>query len=150
MGTSCFLQDNSVCSGKFSAGPASMDWNKMKSKKCFPAYHTLSWEGSAGSLSWEVSAGSLSLSFSLSLFEIEAWGRPGFNPWVGKICRRKWQPTPVFLPGKSHGQRNLVGYSPWGCKESDTTEQLHSLTHSLIVDLQCGLTFRCTANKQAS
>jgi len=39
--------------------------------------------------------------------------------------RRKWQPTPVFLPGKSHGQRNLVGYSPWGRKESDTTERLH-------------------------
>ena len=40
-------------------------------------------------------------------------------------CRRKWQPTPVFLPGKSHGQRSLVGYSPWGHKESDTTERLH-------------------------
>ena len=38
------------------------------------------------------------------------------------IWRRKWQPTPVFLPGKSHGLRSLVGYSPWGCKESDTTE----------------------------
>ena len=38
--------------------------------------------------------------------------------------RRKWQPTPVFLPGESHGQRSLVGYSPWGGKESDTTEQL--------------------------
>ena len=51
-----------------------------------------------------------------------------FNPWVGKISwRRKWQPTPVFLPGKSHGQRNLVGYSPWGCKELDTTERLHFL-----------------------
>ena len=37
--------------------------------------------------------------------------------------RRKWQPTPVFSPGKSHGQRNLVGYSPWGRKESDTTER---------------------------
>ena len=37
--------------------------------------------------------------------------------WVGKIpWRRKWQPTPVFLPWKSHGQRSLVGYSPWGCK----------------------------------
>ena len=47
----------------------------------------------------------------------------GFNPWVGKILwRRKWQPTPVFLPGESHGQRSLVGYSPWGCKESDRTE----------------------------
>ena len=42
-------------------------------------------------------------------------GRPGFNPWVGKIpWRRKWQSTPVLLPGKSHGQRSLVGYSPWG------------------------------------
>ena len=37
----------------------------------------------------------------------------------------KWQPTPVFLPGKSHGQRNLVGYSPWGRKESDMTARLH-------------------------
>ena len=49
-----------------------------------------------------------------------------FNPWVGKIPRRrKWQPTPVFLPGKSQGQRSLAGYSQWGHKESDTTEQLH-------------------------
>ena len=40
--------------------------------------------------------------------------------------RRKWQPTPVFLPGKYHGWRSLVGYSPWDRKESDTTEQLHS------------------------
>ena len=50
---------------------------------------------------------------------------PGFNPWVGKVpWRRKWQPTPVFLPGESHGQRSLVDYRPWGCKESDMTEQL--------------------------
>ena len=54
------------------------------------------------------------------------WGRPGFNPWVGKIpWRRKWQPTAVFLPGKFHGLRSLVGYSPWGQKESDTTQWLH-------------------------
>ena len=47
----------------------------------------------------------------------------GRSPW-----RRKWQPTPVFLPGKSHGRRNLVGYSPWGRKESDMTERhLHLL-----------------------
>ena len=45
-----------------------------------------------------------------------------FDPWVGKIPeRRQWQPTPVVLPGKSHGQRSLAGYSPWGHKESDTT-----------------------------
>ena len=42
--------------------------------------------------------------------------------------RRKWQPIPVFLPGKFHGQRSLVGYSPWGRKESDTTERLHFFT----------------------
>ena len=53
-------------------------------------------------------------------------GRPGFDPWVGEIpWRRKWQSTPVLLPGKSHGQRSLVGYSPWGHKESDTTERLY-------------------------
>ena len=50
--------------------------------------------------------------------------RCGFNPWVRKIpWRRKWQPTPVPMPGKSHGQRCLAGCSPWGCKELDTTEQ---------------------------
>ena len=49
-----------------------------------------------------------------------------FDPWVRKIpWRRKWQPTPVFLPGKSHGQRSLAGYCPWGHKESDTTERLN-------------------------
>ena len=52
-------------------------------------------------------------------------GGPRFDPWVGKIpWTRKWQPTPVLLPGKFHGERNLVGYSPWGHKESDMTEQL--------------------------
>ena len=45
--------------------------------------------------------------------------------------RRKWQPAPVFLPGKFHGQRCLAGYSPWDCKESDTTEQLSMHTHSI-------------------
>ena len=51
--------------------------------------------------------------------------RLGFDPWVWKIpWRRKWQPTPVFMPGESHGQRSLAGYSPWGHKESDTTERL--------------------------
>ena len=49
----------------------------------------------------------------------------GFHPQVRKIpWRRKWQPTPAFLPGESHGQRSLAGYSPWVRKESDTTERL--------------------------
>ena len=52
-------------------------------------------------------------------------GRPGFDPWVGEIpWRRAWQLTPVFLPGESHGQRSLAGYSPQGHKESDMTEQV--------------------------
>ena len=46
--------------------------------------------------------------------------RHRFNPWVGKIpWSRKWQPTPVFLPRKFHGQRRLVGYNSWGHKETD-------------------------------
>jgi len=53
-------------------------------------------------------------------------GTYGKIPW-----RRKWQPTPALLPGKSHGRRNLLGYSPWGHKESDTTERLHFFTSIL-------------------
>ena len=45
------------------------------------------------------------------------WSMDQEDPW-----RRAWQPTPVFLPGESHGQRSLVSYSMWGCKESDMTE----------------------------
>ena len=52
-----------------------------------------------------------------------------FDPWVRKIpWRRKWQPTSVLFPGKYHRRRILVGYSPWGCKESDMTEWLHFLS----------------------
>ena len=49
------------------------------------------------------------------------------NLWWGNDTsrRRQWHPTPVLLPGKSHGQRSLVGCSPWGCKELDMTERLH-------------------------
>ena len=61
------------------------------------------------------------------------------KPRVGNQ-RRQWQPTPVLLPGKSHGQRSLVDCSPWGREESDTTERLHFLalekemaTHSSIL-----------------
>ena len=55
-----------------------------------------------------------------------------FDPWVRKIpWRREWQPTPVFLPGESHGQRSLAGYSPWGRKESEMTEQTHVLGFAL-------------------
>ena len=57
--------------------------------------------------------------------------RHRFDPWLGKIpWNRKWQPTPVLLSGKSHRQRSLVGYSPWGHKELDTTERLSMHTHT--------------------
>ena len=60
--------------------------------------------------------------------------RPGFHPWVGKILwRRAWQPVPVFLPGESQGQRNLVSYSPWGRKELDMTERLGTHTNETAV-----------------
>ena len=56
---------------------------------------------------------------------LPAMWRPGFDPWIGKISwRRKWQPTPVFLPEESHGWKSLVGYSPWD-RRVDTTEWLH-------------------------
>ena len=65
-------------------------------------------------------------------------GRPKFDPWVGKIpWRRKWQSTLGLVPGKSHGQRSLVGYSPWGRKESYTTEgnSFHSFIKVVITFL---------------
>ena len=64
------------------------------------------------------------------------YGRPGLHPWVGKIpWRRKWERTPVFLPGKSHGQRSLVDYSPWDRKELDTTER-HTETNNTITEIK--------------
>ena len=58
---------------------------------------------------------------------------PRFNPWVGKIpWRRKWQPTPAFLPGKSHRQRSLVGCSPWDHKELGVLECIPSVVFPLL------------------
>ena len=57
------------------------------------------------------------------------WKRCRFDPWVGKISWGwKWQVAPVFLPGKSHGQRSLASYSPWGCRELDMIEWLSTCT----------------------
>ena len=61
-----------------------------------------------------------------SACQCRRYRRHRFDPWVGKIpWRRKWQPTPVFLPGKLHGQRSLTGYSH-GFAESDTTVHVHA------------------------
>ena len=97
------------------------------------------------SLPWAWPA--LSLFFPPLLQELPWWlrwerrclqcRRLGCDPGVGKIpWRREWQPTLVFLPGESHGQRSLAGYRPWGCKESDETERL---TFSLSALLQASL-----------
>ena len=60
-----------------------------------------------------------------STHQYRRWKRCGFNPWVRRIpWNRKWQSTPLFLPGKFHGCRILEGYKPRGCKEMDTTERL--------------------------
>ena len=58
---------------------------------------------------------------------------PGWrDPWS-----RKWQPTPVFLPGTLHGQSSLAGYSPWGHEESDRTERLHCHSHDPCYEGEC-------------
>ena len=58
----------------------------------------------------------------------------GSVPGSGKIpWRRAWKPIPVFLPGESHGQRSLAGYSPWGHEEFDTTERLSTYTCILLI-----------------
>ena len=61
---------------------------------------------------------------------------PGLIPW-----RRKWQPTPLFLPGEFHGQGSLAGCSPWGLKESDTTEQTQTGLITFNVSTEYGLLF---------
>ena len=67
--------------------------------------------------------------------------------WVGHIpWKREWQPIPAFLPGKSHGQRSLVGYSPWGHKELDTTEWLTLHFTSPSSKLNQDLMFNCFTN----
>ena len=62
-------------------------------------------------------------------------GRPGFNPWVGKILwRKKWKATPVLLPGEFDGQRSLASYCPWGHTELDMTEWLAQLFRIKILE----------------
>ena len=69
---------------------------------------------------------------------MSAWnaGDPGSIPGSGRSPGEgKWQPIPVLLPGESHGGRSLVGYSPWGCKESHRTERLHFLSFTFFQHL---------------
>ena len=63
------------------------------------------------------------------------------DPW-----RRKWQPTPVLLPGKFHGLRSLVGYSPWGRKESDMPERLHFHFYQVTAEFILAIKFMIMCN----
>ena len=68
-----------------------------------------------------------------SAFSAEATGDLGSIPGLEmETWRRKWQPTPIFLPRESHGQRSLADYSPWGRKESDKTETT-SYEHNILI-----------------
>ena len=102
---------------------------------------------SVGSQRWDT-PGRLTLSALCRHFwasQVAQWtrirllaGDMGFDPWVGKFpWRRKWQPIPVFLAGKFHGQRSLVGYSPWSCGELDTTE--HTCKHLGFIWFSSGI-----------
>ena len=104
----------------------------------FVAAFCLGWVVSEG-LMWGSMRGVLSLGFpgcssgKEPACQCRRHKRHGFNSWVGKIPqRRAREPTPVFLPGESCGQRSLAGYCPWSHKESDMTERLnkHSLSYS--------------------
>ena len=77
--------------------------------------------------------------------------RHRFDPWVGKIpWRRQWQPTPEFLPGESHGQRSLVGCSPQGCRESDTTDWASTHMCALSILLISTSSYKRTAGLQGT
>ena len=76
--------------------------------------------------------------------------RPPFHPWVRKTpWRRAWQPTPVFLPGDSHGQSSLVGYSPWVCKRvrHDLVTEQHINLHAFVRHLLSAGTNVCSSVK---
>ena len=65
-----------------------------------------------------------------STYQCRKLRRHRFNSWVRKILwRRKWQPTPVFLLGETHEHRSLAGYRPWGHKESDKIEHIHTFNN---------------------
>ena len=66
------------------------------------------------------------------LYTLREWSADQADRYYHSTWRREWPPTPVFLPGKSHGQRSPVGYSLWGHKESDTTERLAPSLHGRV------------------
>ena len=124
-------------------------YHVSKKQNCF-IWLTLHWQEceqllTLGSVVWTGAASGVSPAVTTPL--VSPWlsgkesacqvGDGGFNPWSGRSPgRRKWQPTPVFLLGKSHGQRSLAGYSPWGRKESDMTEYVLARAQSVTQQFQ--------------
>ena len=95
----------------FTYFPEASKWNSLEKPSC----------STRVGLPWWTSLGAQTVKCLPTV-----WERPRFDSAVRKILwRRKRHHTPVLLPGKSHGRRSMIGYSPWGCKESDTTERLH-------------------------
>ena len=103
--------------------PAPRDFSVLRCNT-FPSWLKLLWVGFSGA-SQVALVGKQSVCRRHKRHRLHPWVRK--KPW-----RRKWQPTPVFLPGKSHGQRSLVGYSPQGREELDMTKytHTHTLTHT--------------------
>ena len=94
----------------------------------------ITWYKTSGLLRWRSDKG--------STCQCRRCKRLWFDPWVEKIhWRRKWPPTQIFLLGKFHEQRSLAVYSPWSCKESDTTEQLSTYTRHYWIQLWFCKTF---------
>ena len=84
-----------------------------------------------------------------SVKHLRAMRRPGFNSWVRKLpWSRKWQPTAVFFPGESHGQRSLAGYNSWNCKSRTLLSAIflsffhhHSFDFMFLYDFLSGPSF---------
>ena len=110
-------------------------WLSLQPVHCHPVWLDLITSHNLGSPAvQEAKALLLSLKDSPGASDGKASVYNAGDPWVWKIpWRRKWQSTPLLLPGKSHEQRSLVDYSPGGRKESDTTERLHFTSISLTV-----------------
>ena len=105
-------------------GPASEDLRPAASRRCWNSREALGRAGPGGHLDGHPMRVDTPGGLDGKESACNA-GDPGSVPGLGTFpWRREWEPTPVFLPGESHGQRNLTGYSPWGPKELDTTEQL--------------------------
>ena len=85
---------------------------------------------------WYIGSSQVSLVVKNPPASASRWKRHRFNPWIRKMpWRRVQQPTPVFLPGESHGQKSLVDYSRWGRREMDTTEQVNTLPYNIYDEI---------------